>query len=398
MVLHFSRADNRPSVGGNDPGGEVVQQSGEGAGGHGEFFSDVSEYFPEGYFVVHRVDGYEIGSPEEQAAMDALESEVADPNVAGRMRLFRRGDPRRYSMWFARAYAWRYFTSLKSAGDFDFFVFCRPDLLWMMPVPTKAFFDDHTVANKMNAWVHSTYYEDVPDTFAMLPDYASAETYFSLSALMKEGVACLGGPNFNKTLVKMRLSRDKTVNTKDSDWCQNELVGWSEKILRRKLRKSQVEINYLHAAAAILRPTHADCQAVAPVRLSGYAKIPNTHVPMFACLMMAHGMTSGRNASSIVGLQPQTLRGTNRNTWRQCLSWNDTSSAMTPLECKFPHPPEQLLFRDADKQWFRYSSPIKKVYEIIPLNESKIDPFLESGQFKAENAEIYSTISHRALL
>lgn len=243
LVLHLSRADNRPDTGGSDPGGDIVVAD-EG--------NDVDDYlysstnlFPDGFLVIHKVNGYEIGSEEEQVVMDQVESEV-NPSLAIRLHMFRRGDPRRYSMWFARWHAWEY--TKKLSVQFDFIVFCRPDLLWMMPAPTKSFFDEFTPNRQTQVWVHATYFCETADTFAFLPSYEVANIYFSLSDLVKGGVACLGGPLFNRELVRNRLANEN-ISTVDSDWCAEEDLGWSERILRRKLKSSGLDINHINAVS-----------------------------------------------------------------------------------------------------------------------------------------------------
>ena len=175
--------------------------------------------------------------------------------------MFRRGDPRRYSMWFARWYAWEY--TKKLSVQFDFIVFCRPDLLWMMPAPTKSFFDDFTSNRQTQVWVHATYFCETADTFAFLPSYEAANIYFSLSDLVKGGVACLGGPHFNRELVRNRLANEN-ISTVDSDWCADEDLGWSERILRRKLKSSGLDLNHINAVSTGIF-LHVSCSSICNV-------------------------------------------------------------------------------------------------------------------------------------
>lgn len=281
LVIHLSSADNRPGNNEEDPGGRVLPADSNDEAG--DFFTLKDDLFPDGFLVVHKVDGYEIGSAEEQRAMDVMESEIDDPVVEHRLRVIRFGDTRRYSMWFARAWAWRFCQSL--GIDFDFFVFCRPDMLWLLPAPTKSFFDEISLDKKKDIWVHALYYSDAADTFAFLPSLVAAETYFSLHNLVRKGVGCLGGPGLNQSVVAQVLSK-KDITVELDLWCKREDLGWSEKILRRKLLNSGANIRYIHASAVILRPPSIpECQCSATAYMSGWARIPNSHVPMASCLM-----------------------------------------------------------------------------------------------------------------
>jgi len=103
----------------------------------GDFFTLKDDLFPDGFLVVHKVDGYEIGSAEEQRAMDVMESEIDDPVVEHRLRVIRFGDTRRYSMWFARAWAWRFCQSL--GIDFDFFCILSTRYALASACPYKIF-------------------------------------------------------------------------------------------------------------------------------------------------------------------------------------------------------------------------------------------------------------------
>ena len=395
LILHLSRADNRPMVDGNDdPSGSVVQVVEEANKTVAAYFSSAKDLFPDGYLVIHKVDAYEIGSEKEQAMMDEVEREM-DPDVARRLLLFRRGDPRRYSMWFARAYAWRFAKVLTKLFEFDFFVFCRPDILWMMPVPSKKFFDDHSPNKTSTVWVHSTYYSDTPDTFAFLPSFEAADAYFSLTHLVKEGVACLGGPNFNQSLVKTRLA-SKNIETVDSDWCSKDL-GWSEDILSWKLQRCQIEKRYLNAAATILRPPDILlCEPLTP-GFGWWSNIEKSHLPVIACLLAQHLIRNGYTGKDCY-LPPKRLLGRNKETRPQCLTWNDTSSMLQPMQCEeSPHPPAQLFAQDHEGKWFRYFANVTAYrYDIIPLS-SENQKILSSGFWEAENVQLYSTESYRLI-
>jgi hypothetical protein len=392
LVLHFSKADNRPNDN-NDPGGAIIMPE---QPSNDEYFASANNLFPEGFLIIHKVDAYEIGSSEEQAAMDEVESEL-DHDLAKRLHIFRRGDPRRYSMWFARAYAWRFTKIMAKLNriEFDFYTFCRPDFLWMLPAPTKAYFDEFTPNKEKGVWVHSTYFSDTADTFAFLPSWDAAEVYFSLSALVKEGVACLGGPNFDKKLVKERLA-SQNIETTDADWCEPPFDGWSEHILQAKLRKSDMDLIYLNAAATILRPANElVCACIGPRFASGWDTTPKSHVPILACLMVQHLIKMGQfNKDSFP--QPQRLRGKEPDAWSQCLAWNDFNSTLQPTQCQeYPHPPEQLYIQDTDGNWFRYIGLTDdNMFEIKPIAPESLQ-MLKSAEWVAESVEIHSTASRR---
>ena len=427
LVIHFSRADNRPGTKGEDPGGKVLAANSDDEAE--DFFASKDDLFPDGFLIVHKVDGYEIGSAGEQRAMDVMESEIGDPEVVHRLRALRFGDPRRYSMWFARAWAWRFCKSLQI--DFDFFVFCRPDMLWLLPTPTKSFFDDISVNKTRDVWVHALYYSDAADTFAFLPSRASANLYFSLNNLVRKDVACLGGPSLNQSVVEQVLTK-KGIRFEQDMWCNNDSIGWSEQILRRKLLNSGANVRYIHASAVILRPPSVpECQCSGTVYMSGWARIPNSHVPMISCLMAdrmikkvrkardwveepfifelsKHFLTGtsvvlllmpiilqkGHNASSLIQKRPLRIRGNDPGHSNMCISWNETSNALTSSQCEFPYPPMQLFFL-FDAEWYGYIGNEEfKRYEVVPLNVSEVERFLKNDEYIAENVELYSAASH----
>eukprot|EP00986_Skeletonema_menzelii_P005475 scaffold2007_cov131-Skeletonema_menzelii.AAC.4 len=315
LVIHLSSADNRPGNKEDDPGGRVLPaDSNDEAGDF--FFTLKDDLFPDGFLVVHKVDGYEIGSAEEQHAMDVMESEIDDPVVVHRLRVIRFGDTRRYSMWFARAWAW-------------------------------------SLDKKKDIWVHALYYSDAADTFAFLPSLVAAETYFSLHNLVRKDVGCLGGPGLNQSVVAQVLSK-KDITVELDLWCKREDLGWSEKILRRKLLNSGANIRYIHASAVILRPPSIP-ENKRPVRLRGSVREGQSNL---------------------------------------CLSWNETSNALLPSPCEFPYPPMQLFF-SFDDEWYGYIGITEiKRYETLPLNTTQVDSFLRTDEWITENVELYSLTSH----
>lgn len=144
LVTHLSTSDNRPSTS-DDPVGQVVD-------GHD---ANIMEYLndPILNIKVHPVKGYNIGSTEEQAAMDDMSLNF-NATIRRRLQTLRSADPRRYSMWFARAWAWATVEDLSMLYDFDFFAFTRPDLLWLTSVNTVDFFKAFESKAKNDVWVH----------------------------------------------------------------------------------------------------------------------------------------------------------------------------------------------------------------------------------------------------
>jgi len=233
----------------DDPLGQVVA-------GHDANIVQYLEQLPVKLHV-HPVKGYDIGSVEEQAAMDQIEASTTNTTTRQRIQMLRSADPRRYSMWFARAWTWRTVEGLSKLYDFDFFAFTRPDLLWLTSVSTVDFFKKFESEKRNDVWVHDAYFNNVPDTFALFTSIDAARRYFSLEELVRPGVACLGGPTFNDTLVASRLQQSG-ISTSPMDWCKNvpsptEDQGWSERILRRKLEKADLQVRYFSASAVLLR-------------------------------------------------------------------------------------------------------------------------------------------------
>ena len=113
LFTHLSQTDNRPDTNQDDPRGKVVEQSNE----YQSYFWNDGGVSPD-YLKVHEVPSYNIGSVEELAAFDVLEAE-APPESRPKLRILRVGDPRRYSMWSSRAWAWRFVRKFEaSQGKF----------------------------------------------------------------------------------------------------------------------------------------------------------------------------------------------------------------------------------------------------------------------------------------
>mmetsp|Transcript_23821 Transcript_23821/g.36822 ORF Transcript_23821/g.36822 Transcript_23821/m.36822 type:complete len:588 (+) Transcript_23821:679-2442(+) len=299
VVTHFSLTDNRPDASSNDPRGMVVavDQHMDQDGAKAMFENAVSNSHwasRKSFIRYHNAPSYDIGSEAESKAMDLMEEEMSNHTIISRLRVIRYGDPRRYSMWFSRAWMWRFVKQLEKsvAVNFDFYAFTRPDLQWFIPSPTQQFFLQSQSSNS-EVWLHDSYYNDVPDTFAYLPSNAVAEVYFSLEGLAEPGVACLGGPTFNSSVVESRLEKLQ-IQTDPKDWCEHYGddpalgidFGWSEKILSRKLRR-KMNVRYLHAGTAILRPpAEIDCTPLLPKFLHGWVQHLPSYVPFLSCRMI----------------------------------------------------------------------------------------------------------------
>jgi len=335
LVLHLSYADNRPSTENHD--GESISADGDK---RRDFFENAS--WAEGYLSVHRLDGYEIGSQGEQSAMDVMEKEEPE-EVAKRMKIFRISDPRRYSMWFARAWAWRHVLNLHDLFDFDFFTFGRPDLLWLIPVPTLEFFKDFS-EDESTVWMHDAYFSFAPDTFAFIQNFEAANKYFSLPLLVQKGGACIGGPNFDRNLTISRLKIANIV-TDDDDWCSNESEGWSEHTLLRKMKKVSLTDRYFPAAAALVRePANPLCEPLRPYYTVDWIKHNRNNIAHFACLAADKVISLGKSNEEVLETRPFILRGKEFAKSSTCLTLSSANYTLHEAPCKnVPVPQEQLF-------------------------------------------------------
>ena len=71
-----------------------------------------------------------------------------------------------------------------------------------------------------------------------------------------------------------------------------------------------------------------------------------------------------------------------------CLSFNDANNALMPSQCESPYPPMQL-FVTFDDEWYGYISS-----DVIPLNVSQVESFLNNDEWIAEDVELYNAASH----
>lgn len=330
VVTHFSFSDNRPDVKNDDPKGVRVTID-RGVDNINTIFKGAD--WPDKSFLHHHsAPTYDIGSEEEFKAMDLVEQEISNQTIRSRLRLLRHGDPRRYSMWFSRAWIWRFVKELERtrSAKFDFYAFSRPDILWFMPSPTHIFFHDFETT-AADAWFHDSYYCSLPDTLAFLPTYAVAEAYFSLEKLVEQGVACLGGPNFNTSAVANRLEELK-IHTDPDDWCDLSRPndGWSEQILQRKMTRN-VNVRYLPVGIAILRPPNTiDCSSLHPMYTHAWVKHNPSYIAFLSCKVVEFKIKNAFpepfNGQSLFRLHDQEESN-------KCLSLT-SNGTLTPQSCE----------------------------------------------------------------
>ena len=281
--------------------------------------------------------------------MDQLEEEYLQKEdndlLSCRLRMARFGDPRRYSMWFARAWAWRHVQNLMSTQGvkLDNFFFVRPDLFWFLPVPSKTFFDTFQQSDR-EAWFHDTYFSYIPDTIAYLPNAHVANDYFSLKPLLEPGIFCLGGPNLNQTITKQKLDKINMTSIAEPFWCQEEeprsAQGWSEHILQRKIQNSvQLHDRTFPAAVNILRPLPHKRLVCLPRRFVSpavqYARSPVPQLPCLVAelLLQAYCSPLPKQVEWVLShIRPIRIRDTHDPT--MCLTANHGTGTLTPQPCK----------------------------------------------------------------
>ena len=171
----------------------------------------------------------------------------------------------------------------------------------------------------------------------------AARRYFSLEELVRPGVACLGGPTFNETLVASRLEQSG-ISTSPIDWCKNvpsptEDQGWSEKILRRKLEKADLQVRHFSASAVLLRyferpdqitVLKAECFALNRFTHIGFAAT-NANIsgsPFIGCAQMAYDVDQDFPTSTLANFSLptyQTFYVQNKERPDECLElFNET--------------------------------------------------------------------------
>ena len=377
VVTHFSYSDNRPIPGkASDPRGQAISSA---IDSNFTLFENVKD------LTVHKVPGYDIGSLQEQEAMDLYQRECSDKTLARRMHLFRQGDPRRYSMWFARAWIWRHVQNTFSFENADLIAFARPDLLWMLPVPSFQFFKDFAADPKTEVWVHDSYFASVPDTFALFRTARAANRYFDLKTLVSPGVACLGGPNFNETLVNQRLLDSGTKSSSD-DWCSSrdsEKYGWSEKILSRRLASANLSVRFFPAAVTILRPPNKPvCFPLSPDTLFREVEHQESYIPAAACKAALSKLKRNETVTSILAHRPFRFR--NQNDQNLCLRLDDSTRLLSLTSCQYPIPIEQLFVTSDQRPLMGYYEDYTRE-RMVRVRGSFPDP----KEWIQESAELY---------
>lgn len=410
VVTHFSSTDNRPSVHDHDLRGEAVRDVPGASAGTSCSWTPLQDVGSSKIQYLHFPvePPYNIATPEEQAAMDAMEKQCLLGQLQGcisrndssgmedivqRMRLLRLGDPRRYSMWFARAYAWNYaqrkVLEPQDAQTLTYgaIFFTRPDMYWMLPVPPLEWFFGSTVTSSEPSfpdaesdgefiWVHDSYFSHVPDTWALLPNAHAAHLYFNIPLLVHPGVACLGNPSFNVTFFKQKLQGDLNLTIGDHHdiWCETELLAWSEQILRRRLQTGHVEGRLAPMGTTILRPPKQkqgespggtlECFALSA--LCGYASYAKTYVTLFSCALNQLDLDANWTRLG----QGKNLELTYPYRWRSvtnpdtCLAWNHKCNlsgkkcqlSFQEERCAFPFPSHHLFGGSFETAMFGFSN------------------------------------------
>ena len=244
----------------------------------------------------------EVGSlSEKQAIMQQF------PSL--RHRIFTLLDSRRYSMYFNRYKAFMQVPAYEHQHgiQFNWVVHARLDAVWTEPVLPVHFWSslgptvNHRYGKfsrpsarkpkltstgsssdmKLKIWVVDTWFDDVPDTFALIPrDYA--KQFFNFDTLSEDNVVCLGGGNVNIT--KARSPRDLmklnfTLAECDAIGnlvCKHDDQGGSEVIMKNRLRHHKItlgrgNLGYQTFPTAIVRPNLDNmCFYLETTRLIGW--------------------------------------------------------------------------------------------------------------------------------
>lgn len=222
----------------------------------------------------------EVGSPAEK-------DEIVKDFPSMRSKLFTLLDSRRYSMYYNRHKAFMQMPVYEQLHgiEFQWVVHVRLDALWGEPVQPVFFWNslDANVNHRFDkfpvrggqsvpvaprVWVVDTWYDDVPDTFALIPR-SLADKYFDVETLAADGVMCLGGPNVNTELISsathlaaLQLSSAEVAEVHALK-CPDQEEGGSEKILKRKLERLGITVDagtlgYQTFFTAMVRPRVAD--------------------------------------------------------------------------------------------------------------------------------------------
>jgi len=149
-----------------------------------------------GHLYVKRVD---IGSTEERQEMLQHVQGMAAPDALLH-RIYRSLDSRRYSMYFGRYFAYKQVLAQEALNGkpYTWIVHARLDTGWGEPILPINNWSPKKI-HAPNSW-----FADVPDTFALIPR-SFGDLYFSLDLLIKNGIICLGGPNFSPKVCMLRV-------------------------------------------------------------------------------------------------------------------------------------------------------------------------------------------------
>ena len=350
LVAHLSYSDNRPDTKTGDARGRAITMNESDIQ---QIKSKLQDWFcssstemkkntdgpPKSFQFCHFVQPtYDISSLEEKQAMDQLEHRILEHDNnndtttihVNRLRSLRYADPRRYSMWFSRYYAWYFIESTLPKYDTYEYMFLRPDLLWYLPFMDYTFIQTNTLSITESSssssssnhiskevWVHDSYYSATPDTFAYLPNSHVAKKYFSIEGIIQKGVGCLGGPDFNAESAKKRMmeqnifvsGRDQDIHEKDNKttsrivpWCEDSFDGWSEQILMKKIFKASLQHRWIPAGSNLVRAHGPDCQPVSRPFLTRWAKHHASPIPFLICLMVQAQYNARKDAHDTLDL------------------------------------------------------------------------------------------------
>jgi len=245
--LRLSVADNRAAD--KDPSGKL-------------HLIDVDPFYTSLNWTtaVQHIERVDIGSAKEKEDMIQLEN---DSRQGVRHRMFRLLDPRRYSMYFNR---WKNYDSLvklehKNGWRFDLVMHLRFDIMWGAPIKPAQFF-----ISKKKVFVHSSYFENVPDTWAIMPRQYS-DGFFDIESFVSPGIMCLGGPNLDKRKAYSVAPIDLLPLVNET-FCPDEVgqegfkgtgYGWSEIIFMRHLKRSNVSFDRNHISFQVYKDTNDWC-------------------------------------------------------------------------------------------------------------------------------------------
>jgi hypothetical protein len=200
--------------------------------------------------VIYQI--YHIGGEDEKKAMLEYSTDI-------RHRIYRELDSRRYSMYFSRFKAYDMMRKHEQilGQQYDWVVHARFDAAWGSPI-TPFFTYQPGKIYTPNTWM-----TEVPDTFAIMSRNLS-HIFFDIESFMHPYSFCLGGPNFNSSILTAHelrrlqynsteitaiMKEDCRVKFPDMSIVPNQetniswsLAGISEYILSRALERQGYEM------------------------------------------------------------------------------------------------------------------------------------------------------------